>query len=111
MRAVLTPQAAPAEKEEKNERNFRYHDIGGIRRQFRAVEVYGYLSLSRRFKKAFIDLGMGAAVIFVMTCATAITYPVYWHVLVPNKLEYLNTVAFILIIALFVQLVEIALKK
>jgi electron transport complex protein RnfA len=54
---------------------------------------------------------MGAAVIFVMTCATAITYPVYWHVLVPNKLEYLNTVAFILIIALFVQLVEIALKK
>jgi hypothetical protein len=55
VRAVLTPQAAPAEKEEKNERNFRYHDIGGIRRQFRAVEVYGYLSLSRRFKKAFIE--------------------------------------------------------
>ena len=62
-------------------------------------------------KKLSSSLGMGAAVIFVMTCATAITYPVYWHVLVPNKLEYLNTVAFILIIALFVQLVEIALKK
>ncbi len=62
-------------------------------------------------KKLSSSLGMGAAVIFVMTCATAITYPVYWHVLVPNGLEYLNTVAFILIIALFVQLVEIMLKK
>lgn len=62
-------------------------------------------------KKLSSSLGMGAAVIFVMTCATAITYPVYWYVLVPNKLEYLNTVAFILIIALFVQLVEIILKK
>ena len=40
-------------------------------------------------KKLSSSLGMGAAVIFVMTCATAITYPVYWHVLVPNKLEYL----------------------
>lgn len=62
-------------------------------------------------KKLSSSLGMGAAVIFVMTCATAITYPVYWYVLVPNGLEYLNTVAFILIIALFVQLVEIMLKK
>lgn len=62
-------------------------------------------------KKLSSSLGMGAAVIFVMTCATAITYPVYWYVLVPNNLQYLNTVAFILIIALFVQLVEIALKK
>ncbi len=62
-------------------------------------------------KKLSSSLGMGAAVIFVMACATAITYPVYWHILVPNKLEYLNTVAFILIIALFVQLVEIILKK
>lgn len=62
-------------------------------------------------KKLSSSLGMGAAVIFVMTCATAITYPVYQFILVPNGLEYLNTVAFILIIALFVQLVEIVLKK
>ncbi len=62
-------------------------------------------------KKLSSSLGMGAAVIFVMTCATAITYPVYHSILVPNNLEYLNTVAFILIIALFVQLVEIVLKK
>lgn len=62
-------------------------------------------------KKLSSSLGMGAAVIFVMTCATAVTYPVYSLILEPNGLEYLNTVAFILIIALFVQLVEIILKK
>lgn len=62
-------------------------------------------------KKLSSSLGMGAAVIFVMTCATAVTYPVYSLILKPNNLEYLNTVAFILIIALFVQLVEIMLKK
>ncbi len=62
-------------------------------------------------KKLSSSLGMGAAVIFVMVCATAVTYPVYWGLLEPSGLEYLNTVAFILIIALFVQLVEIAMKK
>lgn len=62
-------------------------------------------------KKLSSSLGMGAAVIFVMTCATAITYPIYWLILIPNDLDYLNTVAFILVIALFVQLVEIILKK
>lgn len=62
-------------------------------------------------KKLSSSLGMGAAVIFVMTCATAITYPIYWGLLEPNGLEYLNTVAFILVIALFVQLVEIVMKK
>ncbi len=62
-------------------------------------------------KKLSSSLGMGAAVIFVMVCATAITYPIYWGLLEPNSLEYLNTVAFILVIALFVQLVEIVMKK
>ncbi len=62
-------------------------------------------------KKLSSSLGMGAAVIFVMVCATCITHPVYSFILKPNELEYLNTVAFILIIALFVQLVEIVLKK
>ena len=51
------------------------------------------------------------AVIFVMACATAVTYPVYALILEPNDLTYLRTVAFILIIALFVQLVEIVMKK
>ena len=62
-------------------------------------------------KKLSSSLGMGAAVIFVMVCATAITYPIYWGLLEPIGLEYLNTVAFILVIALFVQLVEIVMKK
>ncbi|HOF68193.1 MAG: RnfABCDGE type electron transport complex subunit A [Ruminococcus sp.] len=62
-------------------------------------------------KKLSSSLGMGAAVIFVMTCATLVTYPVYSLILEPYNLTYLRTVAFILIIALFVQLVEIVLKK
>lgn len=62
-------------------------------------------------KKLSSSLGMGMAVIFVMTCASIVTYPVYALILEPNNLEYLRTVAFILIIALFVQLVEIIMKK
>lgn len=62
-------------------------------------------------KKTSSSLGMGAAVIFVMTCAAIVTYPVYTLILVPLSITYLKTIAFILIIALFVQLVEIVLKK
>lgn len=62
-------------------------------------------------KKLSSSLGMGLAVIFVMTCASVVTYPVYSLILAPYNLEYLRTVAFILIIALFVQIVEIAMKK
>ena len=62
-------------------------------------------------KKLTSSLGMGAAVIFVMACATAFTYPAYTLILEPMGLTYLRTIIFILIIALFVQLVEIVLKK
>ena len=54
---------------------------------------------------------MGLAVTFVMICATCVTYPIHHGILVPNKLEYFDTVVFILVIALFVQLVETAMKK
>lgn len=57
------------------------------------------------------SLGMGLAVTFVMAGATAVTYPLYQAFLVPLHLEYLNTILFILIIALFVQLLEMFLKK
>ena len=57
------------------------------------------------------SLGMGAAVTAVMVLATAATYPLYHLFLVPMGLEYLNTILFILIIALFVQLVEMVLRK
>ena len=62
-------------------------------------------------KKLDSSVGMGAAVTFVMICATICTFPVYTWVLVPLGLEYLRTIAFILIIALFVQLLEIIMKK
>lgn len=67
-----------------------------------------FLGVSKKINSA---LGMSAAVIFVMVMATAVTYPVFTYVLAPYKLEYLKTIAFILIIALFVQIVEMVLKR
>ena len=67
-----------------------------------------FLGVSKKMDSA---LGMSAAVTFVMLMATLLTWPIYNYILVPNGLEYLNNIAFILIIALFVQLVEIILKR
>ena len=67
-----------------------------------------FLGVSKKLDSA---AGMGAAVTFVMVCATLCTYPIYTFILVPMGLEYLKTIAFILIIALFVQIVEMILKK
>lgn len=67
-----------------------------------------FLGVSKKMDSA---LGMSAAVTFVMLMATLLTWPIYTYILVPNGLEYLNNIAFILIIALFVQLVEIILKR
>ena len=66
-----------------------------------------FLGVSKKFNQA---LGMGAAVIFVMLCATAVTWPIERFIL-GEKLAYLQTIVFILVIAAFVQLVEIVLKK
>lgn len=55
--------------------------------------------------------GMSGAVCFVITLATVVTYLVNQYLLVPFKLEFLQTIAFILVIAALVQLVEIVLKK
>lgn len=62
-------------------------------------------------KKIDTSLGMGAAVAFVMTLATAVTWLVQTYILNPLGLQYLQTLAFILIIAALVQMVEIVLKK
>ena len=62
-------------------------------------------------KKLDSSIGMGAAVTFVMICASLVTYPIYYGILVPLHIEYMNTIAFILVIAVFVQLVEMVLKK
>lgn len=57
------------------------------------------------------SLGMGCAVTAVMILATAVTYPLYYLFLIPMGLDYLNTILFILIIAMLVQLIEMVLKK
>lgn len=56
-------------------------------------------------------LGMGMAVTFVMTLSSAATYAVYHYLLVPFNLEYLKTIAFILLIATLVQFIEMFLRK
>ena len=56
-------------------------------------------------------LGMGFAVMFVMTLSSAATWAVYYGILVPFGLEYLETIAFILIIAALVQFIEMFLRK
>ena len=56
-------------------------------------------------------LGMGCAVVFVMTLSSAVTYAVYEYILIPFKLEYLKTVAFILVIAALVQFIEMFLQR
>ena len=61
--------------------------------------------------KTSTAVGMGAAVIFVMTMATIATHLIQNLILVPLGLDFLQTVAFILVIASLVQLVEIVLKK
>ena len=67
-----------------------------------------FLGVSKKVETA---AGMGAAVTFVITIASAITYPIYYFILVPLGLAYLETIAFILIIAALVQFVEMVLKK
>lgn len=62
-------------------------------------------------KKVDTALGMGAAVAFVLTLSTVVTYLLQIYVLNPFGLQYLQTLSFILVIAALVQMVEIVLKK
>jgi electron transport complex protein RnfA len=74
----------------------------------RFLGICPYLGVS---KKISTGIGMGAAVIFVMTLAAAVVWPLQVYVLEPFNLGYLQTMVFILIIASLVQIVEIILKK
>ena len=67
-----------------------------------------FLGTSKRMETA---VGMAMAVIFVLVMAGVITWIVYTYLLVPTGLEYLRTIAFILVIASLVQFVEMFLKK
>lgn len=77
-----------------------------ILKQF--LGVCPFLGVSKKSSSA---VGMSAAVAFVMIVASLVTYAIYAYVLVPNNIEYISTIAFILVIASLVQLVEMILKK
>jgi electron transport complex protein RnfA len=74
----------------------------------RFLGICPFLGVSKQVETAF---GMGMAVTFVMTVAGLLTYLVDTYLLVPNNLEFMQTAAFILVIASLVQLVEIVLQK
>lgn len=67
-----------------------------------------FLGVSTKMDSAF---GMGMAVIFVMTLASALTYLINVYLLIPFDMQYLSTIAFILAIAALVQFVEMVIKK
>ena len=78
---------------------------------FVLVKILGicpFLGVSKKMETA---AGMGIAVTFVMTAASIATWAANTYVLVPLRLEYMQTVAFILIIAALVQFVEMVLQK
>jgi len=74
----------------------------------RFLGVCPFLGVSGKVETAF---GMGLAVTFVMSLASLFTYFVYYYILVKLGLEYLSTIAFMLVIASLVQVVEMFLKK
>lgn len=67
-----------------------------------------FLSISRDARSA---LGLGVAVVFVMTCTTALNHLIYYHVLVPFHMEHFRFIVFIIVIASFVQLVEMTVER
>lgn len=67
-----------------------------------------FLGVSKDLRTA---AGMGGAVVFVITLASAVTWALHHLILVPLHAEFLQTIAFILVIATFVQFVELVLKK
>ncbi len=74
----------------------------------RFLGICPFLGVSKRIDTA---LGMGLAVTFVMTIASAFSYMGYAWILVPLKVEYLYNIAFILMIASLVQIVEMVIQK
>ena len=74
----------------------------------RFLGICPFLGVSKKLNQA---LGMGVAVTFVKLLASAATYPIYTFLLVPNGMNYMRTIVFILVIAALVQLVEIILKR
>lgn len=78
---------------------------------FVLVQFLGICPFLGVSKKVETAAGMGMAVIFVMLCSSAITWVVQKYLLEPFHIEYLQTIAFILVIAVLVQFVEMFLQK
>ncbi len=74
----------------------------------RFLGICPFLGVSKKVETA---LGMGMAVIFVMTVASVVTWLIQYLILIPFGIEYLQTIAFILVIASLVQLVEMVIQK
>ena len=74
----------------------------------RSIGICPFLGVS---KKLDSSVGMGAAVTFVLVLSSVVCYLLYHFVLVPLEYEYLQTIVFILIIAVLVQLLDIVLKR
>ena len=82
-----------------------------LTQNFILVKIYGICPFMGVSKKIDTALGMGMAVTFVMALASAACWAVNEFLLIPFQLEYMKTVAFILVIASIVQVVEMFLKK
>ncbi|MFH2099595.1 MAG: Rnf-Nqr domain containing protein, partial [Pseudomonadota bacterium] len=67
-----------------------------------------FLAISRDLKSS---IGLGMAVTFVMTVTTAINFVVYYYILVPLNLIHFRFIVFIIVIAAFVQLVEMIIER
>lgn len=78
---------------------------------FVLVQFLGICPFLGVSKKVETASGMGFAVIFVMICASALTWLVQEYLLIPFGIEYMQTIAFILVIAVLVQFVEMFLQK
>jgi len=74
----------------------------------RFLGICPFMGVSKKIETA---IGMGMAVIFVMTVASAVTWNIQRYILIPFDLGYLQTIMFILVIASLVQLVEIFIRK
>ena len=67
-----------------------------------------FFGVSKKTKSA---ASMGLAVLLVMLVASAVTWPIYYYILVPYGVEVMKTVIFILVIASLVQIIEMAIKR
>ena len=67
-----------------------------------------FFGVSKKTKSA---VSMGLAVLLVMLVASAVTWPIYYYILVPYGVEVMKTVIFILVIASLVQIIEMAIKR